>query len=98
MELDACTDYDFKIIPSIDDYMSEDDEETAEVHKNITIVKSKTSGIWILMPSDDPQYQTFLNQALTTLPSAAVLSSLSLDVQPNDDQVTISWSVPAEIS
>ena len=49
------------------------------------------------MPSDDPQYETLLNQALT-LPSAAALSSLSLHVQPNDDQVTISWSVPAEIS
>ena len=33
-----------------------------------------------------------------TAPSAAVLSSLALDVQANDDQVTISWSVPKEIA
>ena len=52
----------------------------------------------ILMPSDDPQYETLLNQDVTTLPSAAALSSLSLDIQPNDDQTTVSWSVPAEIS
>ena len=50
------------------------------------------------MPSDDPQYEFLLNQAVTTLPSAAALSALTLDVQPNEDQVTISWTVPAEIS
>ena len=52
----------------------------------------------ILMPSDDPQYETLLNQAVTTLPSAETLSSLTLDIQPNEDQVTVSWGVPAEIS
>ena len=30
--LNACTDYDFEIVPWIDDYMAEDDSETAEVH------------------------------------------------------------------
>ena len=50
------------------------------------------------MPSDDPQYETLLNQAVTTLPSAETLSSLTLDIQPNEDQVTVSWGVPAEIS
>ena len=52
----------------------------------------------ILIPSDDPQYETLLNQAVTTLPSAETLSSLTLDIQPNEDQVTVSWGVPAEIS
>ena len=32
--LKACTDYDFEIVPWIDDYMAEDDSEIAEVHKN----------------------------------------------------------------
>ena len=31
--LKGCTDYDFEIVPWIDDYMAEDDSETAEVHK-----------------------------------------------------------------
>ena len=33
--LAACTDYDFEIVPWIDDYMAEDDKETAEVHRNL---------------------------------------------------------------
>ena len=33
--LNACTDYDFEIVPWIDDYMAEDDSETAEVHTKI---------------------------------------------------------------
>ena len=43
--LAACTDYDFEIVPWIDDYMAEDDLETAEVHKNICLktLKSKAS-------------------------------------------------------
>ena len=32
--LAACTDYDFEIVPWIDDYMAEEDLETAEVHIN----------------------------------------------------------------
>ena len=50
------------------------------------------------MRSGDPQYDILLAQAVTTLPSAAALSSLNLDIQSNEDQVTVSWSVPAEIA
>ena len=83
--------------------MAEDDSETAEVHTKVhleKLVKSKTSvpGSLLANLNGDPQYETLLNQAVTTLPSSQTLSSLALDIQPNQDQVTVSWAVPAEIS
>ena len=88
--------------------MSEDDEEQEVQHKsndflNVWVCKTICSGVigWkdeALMRSGDPQYDMLLAQAVTTLPSTAALSSLNLDIQSNEDQVTVSWSVPAEIA